>query len=128
MPSTTTVGNCRLEAAGESWDAVRVPRSVGCDAVAILGSRAGAALQDPYEGGMYFFIAPGSADAWESSAVPGARILGLGAHVVLPPPRRISGPGPHWRVCPVDGRLLTETAALRAALEDAATPRAEALL
>ncbi|TXR99730.1 hypothetical protein EAO73_27620 [Streptomyces sp. col6] len=126
MPSVTTIKSCRLESAGHAWDAVRVPRSVGSDAVSILGSRAGAALQ--YEGGMYFFIAPGSAATWKASDVPGARILGPGAHVVFPPPRRTSGPGPHWRVCPVGERLLTVTAALRAALEDAAAPRTEPIL
>ncbi|MFD3815074.1 hypothetical protein ACFWRZ_08405 [Streptomyces rubiginosohelvolus] len=121
MPSTTTIKNCRLEPAGDTWDAVRVPRSVGSDAVAILGSRAGAALQDPHEGCMYFFIAPGTADTWKAEDAPGARILGAGAHVVFPPPRRTQGPGPHWRICPGDDGLLTDTAALRAALEDAAS-------
>lgn len=58
MPSTPTIKHCRLEGAGEAWDAVRVPRSVGNDAVSILGSLVGAALQDPHEGCMYFFIAP----------------------------------------------------------------------
>lgn len=120
MPSTTTIKSCRLEAAGDTWDAVRVPRSVGSDAVAILGSRSGAALQDPHEGCMYLFIAPGTAAGWEPSDVPGARILSTGAHVVFPPARRTSGPGPHWRICPGDDGLLTDTAALRAALEDAA--------
>lgn len=128
MPSTPTIKHCRLEGAGEAWDAVRVPRSVGNDAVSILGSLVGAALQDPHEGCMYFFIAPGSAARWEPPDVPGARILGPGAHVVFPPPRRTSGPGPYWRVCPADDRLLTDTAALRAALEDAATPRTESIL
>lgn len=123
MPSTTTIKNCRLESAGDTWDAVRVPRSVGSDAVAILGNRSGAALQDPHEGCLYFFITPGSADSWKTSDVPGARILGSGTHVVFPPARRTSGPGPHWRICPGDDGLLTDTAALRAALEDAAAPR-----
>ncbi|GGS42116.1 hypothetical protein F2B00_03265 [Streptomyces parvus] len=121
MPSTTTIKNCRLEPAGDTWDAVRVPRSVGSDAVAILGSRAGAALQDPHEGCLYFFIAPGTADSWKPEDAPGARILGAGSHVVFPPPRRTQGPGPHWRICPGDDGLLTDTAALRAALEDAAS-------
>ncbi|RPK56273.1 hypothetical protein EES43_24835 [Streptomyces sp. ADI96-02] len=119
MSSTNTIKNCRLAGAGDTWDAVRVPRSVGYDAVAILGSRSGAALQDPREGCLYFFITPGSADSWGNSDVPGARILGAGSHIVLPPPRRTTGPGPHWRICPGDKGLLTDTAALRAALEDA---------
>lgn len=121
MPSTTTIKNCRLEPAGDTWDAVRVPRSVGSDAVAILGSRSGAALQDPHEGCLYFFIAPGTAAEWGPEEAPGARILGAGAHVVFPPPRRTQGPGPHWRICPGDDGLLTDAAALRAALEDAAS-------
>ncbi|WP_051878923.1 hypothetical protein [Streptomyces sp. NRRL B-24720] len=119
-PSIRTIRNCRLEGAGWEWDAVRVPRSVGLDALAILGGRSGAVLEDPLTAALYWFIAPGSRDDWD---VPGTRILAEDAHLVIPPHRRTQGPGPHWRVCPGDDEWVTEAAALQAALEDAAGPR-----
>lgn len=119
-PSTRTVGSCRIDGAGHEWDAVRVPRSVGYDTVRILGVRAGAVLEDPQEACVYFFIETGAALTWN---VPGTRVLARGSHVVIPPARRAQGPGPHWRVCPGDDQWITDAAALRAALEDAAGPR-----
>lgn len=120
-PSTRTVKSCRIDGAGHEWDAVRVPRSVGYDTVRILGTRAGAVLEDPQEACLYFFIVPDSALTWD---VPGTRVLARGSHVVIPPARRAQGPGPHWRICPGD-RWITDAAALQAALEDAAAPRPE---
>ncbi|GGT54728.1 hypothetical protein GCM10010207_63350 [Streptomyces atratus] len=110
---------CIIEGAGHDWDAVRVPRSVGFDAVTILGARSGAALHDPHEAVLYFLIAPGSASEWD---VPGVRILGETDHLVIPPARRTQGPGPQWRVCPSSDAWITETAVLKAALEDATSP------
>ncbi|MFF3123387.1 hypothetical protein ACFVRD_13670 [Streptomyces sp. NPDC057908] len=121
-PSIRTIRNCRLEKAGQAWDAVRVPRSVGLDALAILGGRSGAVLEDPLSAALYWFIPPGNAVTWD---VAGTRVLDEDAHLVIPPVRRTQGPGPHWRVCPAAEVWTTEAAALQAALEDAAGPRTE---
>ncbi|MFG2589038.1 hypothetical protein [Streptomyces sp. NPDC048438] len=107
-----------MEAAGGDWDAVRVPRSVGLDALAILGRRSGAVLED--RAALFFFIPRGTAADWD---VDGTRILGEDDHVVVPPDRRTLGPGPHWRICPGPDSWTTDAAALQAALEDAVSPR-----
>ncbi|MFJ8861531.1 hypothetical protein ACIRD8_24240 [Streptomyces sp. NPDC102451] len=119
-PSIRTIRDCRIAGAGGDWDAVRVPRSVGLDVLAILCSRSGAVLEDPLAAALSWFIPPSAAGDWD---VPGTRILGEGAHLVIPPPRRTRGPGPHWRSCPGEDAWVTDPAALRAALEDAARPR-----
>ncbi|WP_405753503.1 hypothetical protein OHA19_43230 (plasmid) [Streptomyces sp. NBC_00012] len=117
--SIHTIRDCRLEKAGRTWDAIRVPRSVGLSALAILGTRSGAVLEDPLSAALYWFIPVGDAAAWD---VAGTRVLAEDAHLVIPPVRRTQGPGPHWRVCPADETWMTEAAALQAALEDAASP------
>lgn len=118
-PSIRTIRACSLEEASHTWDAIRVPRSVGLDALAILGGRSGAVLEDPLNAALYWFAAPGTTATWD---VAGTRVLDQTAHLVIPPARRTQGPGPHWRVCPGDEAWTTEAVALRAALEDAASP------
>ncbi|MGW8948838.1 hypothetical protein [Streptomyces sp. NPDC055709] len=101
-------------AAGRTWDAVRVPRNVGLTALSILGSRSGAVLEDPGALVLYWFIPAGAAANW---AVTDTRALGAGSFVVIPPPRRTQGPGPHWRICPGDSAWKTDTSALKDALD-----------
>lgn len=120
-PTIRTIRDCRVEAAGGAWDAVRVPRSAGLDALAILGHRSGAVLEDPLSAALYFFIPRGTAADWD---VDGTRVLGEDDHVVVPPDRRTQGPGPHWRICPSVDAWITDPAALQAALQDAVAPRA----
>lgn len=107
-----------LRDAGYDWDAVRVPRSVGLAAMAILGTRCGAAIEDPLTaaGVLYFFTPVGTADGWE---VENTRALGFGSTVTIPPTRRTEGPGPHWRICPGEDGWLTDPDALAAAIADA---------
>ncbi|GHE73878.1 hypothetical protein GCM10018771_64800 [Streptomyces cellulosae] len=118
MPPTLmpTSGGCLLYACGESWDAIRVPRSVGLTAVGNLGPRCGAVAEDPAGLVVYFFTRCGTALTW---CVENTRGLGPGATVTIPPRRRTSGPGPHWRICPGDAGWLTDADALHAALLDA---------
>ncbi|WP_405804516.1 hypothetical protein OG729_04840 [Streptomyces sp. NBC_00210] len=118
-PTMQTAAGYELQAAGYRWDAVRVPRSVGLRALEILGTRSGAVIEDPHEPALYWFVQTGAAAAWD---LPDTRPLGMTQHVVVPPPHRVQGPGPHWRICPVDGQLITDVQALRAAVEDAAAP------
>lgn len=120
-PTIRTIKACGVEAAGGAWDAVRVPRSAGLDALAILGHRSGAVLEDPAAPALYFFIPRGTVAAWD---VDGTRILGADDYVVIPPDRRTQGPGPHWRICPVPDAWTTDATVLEAALRDAVTARA----
>lgn len=62
----------------------------------------------------------GIADGWR---VENTRALGEGSSVTIPPPRRTTGPGTHWRMCPGEDTWLTEPEALRAAIADAFGPR-----
>ncbi|MGC5394858.1 hypothetical protein ACPXCP_03800 [Streptomyces sp. DT20] len=118
-PRIRTASSCHGEEAGRTGDAVRVPRSIGLDALAILGSRSGAVLDDPLSASLYWFIPQGASVEWN---VPNTRTLEQKAHLAIPPVRRTEGPGFYWRVCPGEGAWVTEPAALRAALLDAFGP------
>ncbi|MFJ8995643.1 hypothetical protein ACIRQH_35210 [Streptomyces sp. NPDC102279] len=117
LPSTT---GWSLQDAGVDWDAIRVPRSVGASAVAILGTRCGAVVEDSMNGAVYFFTPVGTAEVW---TVDTTRALGAGSAVTIPPTRRVQGPGAFWLMCPGEDRWLTDPAALTAALADACAPR-----
>jgi hypothetical protein len=114
MPTTTPLPDSL------SMDAIRVPRQLGLAAMSILSTRAGAVVEDPVRASLYFFVPTGTATGWtveNTEAFPG------GAAAPIPPARRTSGPGPHWRMCPGEGDWLTDPAALTAALADAFGPR-----
>ncbi len=110
-----TSAGCSLIGAGQDWDAIRVPVSLGLAAMSILGARCGAVLEDPISSAVYYFVPRGTAKQW---SVPGTEPLGSGSNVAVPPLRRATGPGPYWRVCPGDDGWVTDAAALQAALED----------
>jgi hypothetical protein len=118
MPATRlpTAAGCTMHSAGQDWDAIRMPRSVGVAAMAILGTRGGAVVEDPLSAAVYYFVPCGTAADWN---VEGTRALGDGASVAIPPARCTAGPGPRWRVCPGEDGWQTDPAALRAAIEDA---------
>lgn len=99
-----------------TWDAIRVPRSLGLSAVAILGPRCGAVIDDPKAEALFWFVAPGSAAEWN---LDGTVALTSHRHTVAIPPLRLTqGPGPHWLVCPGEEGWLTDVRALEAAIED----------
>ncbi|MEU9556084.1 hypothetical protein [Streptomyces fumanus] len=100
-----------------TMDTIRVPRQLGLPAVRILGTRASAVVEDPVRASLYFFVPDGTAIGW---SVENTEALPDGAATPIPPERRTSGPGPHWRVCPGEDGRLTDPAALTAALADAA--------
>ncbi|WP_351232172.1 hypothetical protein [Streptomyces sp. NPDC002133] len=118
-PAARPQRDCVPIPAGRDWDAVRVPRSVGLTALSILGARSGAVLEDPGALALYWFVPAGAAADW---AVTNTRPIGRGTFVVIPPPLRIEGPGPHWRICPTDGTWTTQPGALQAAIEAALNP------
>lgn len=115
-PGVTPLGDCELVAAGKEWDAIRVPEQVGVRALEILGGRSGAVIEDPRGRVFYWFVPTGTAAEW---SVAGTRALGDHCHVSVPPDRKVAGYGPRWRITPGDGRMLTRSAPLRAAIEDA---------
>ncbi|MDT0609025.1 hypothetical protein RM812_02030 [Streptomyces sp. DSM 40712] len=97
-----------------------MPRQLGLAAMTMLGACAGAVVEAPVAGTLFFFVPTGTADTWDAEnthAVPG------GTRIPIPPRRRTTGPGPHRRMCPGDGGWHTDPAALRAAIEDAFGPR-----
>ncbi|WP_406410478.1 hypothetical protein [Streptomyces sp. NBC_01614] len=111
-----TAAGCSLHYAGEDWDVIRVPHSVGLGAMAILGARGGAIVEDPLSAIVYYFVPRGTSSDWD---VVDTRALGTGASVAIPPARCTRGASPRWRVCPGDDGWLTDPDALRAAIEDA---------
>jgi hypothetical protein len=120
MTSMRTSSACTLEEAGVTWDAIRVPMTAGLVAMGILGSRCGAVVEAP-SGCLYFFTPRGTASGW---SVETTRAIGAGGVVTIPPARRMAGPGPHWRICPIDGGMLTNPDALKAAIDEALSTRA----
>ncbi|MDX3507489.1 hypothetical protein PV755_00880 [Streptomyces caniscabiei] len=122
MPTValSTESVCTMQHAGQDWDAIRALKSVGLAAMAILGSRCGAVVEEASGTAVVFFTPCGAAADW---SVDHTQALEEGAAVAIPPARRTQGPGPRWRMCPGEGRMLTDAQALKAALEDAFGPR-----
>ncbi|PZT70213.1 hypothetical protein DN402_31865 [Streptomyces sp. SW4] len=118
--TTTPLPASTPRPAGHEWDVIRAPRQLGLAAMSILGTRAGAVVEDPQRASVFFFVPAGAAASWR---VQNTEPLPEGRTVPLPPRRRTEGPGPHWRICPGDGSWLTDPAALAAALSDAFGPR-----
>ncbi|MET7698717.1 hypothetical protein [Streptomyces sp. NPDC005485] len=102
QPSTHQV---RLMAAGEWWDAVRVPLTLGNTALEHLGDQTGAVIKDGYGSCLYWLISPGDPAEWHLAQV---KVLGPGSHVAVPPLHRVTGPGLYWQVPrhpPASGRV-----------------------
>lgn len=120
---TSGPAGTRIVAAGETWDAVRVGRFLGLQALERLGSVAGPVLVDPAARTMYFLVPAGSTSTWD---VPQSQALGETNHIVIPPAARQSPPGPYWLVN--SHRPLTSTTALGEALQTVQGPRVDPLL
>ncbi|MDT3395420.1 hypothetical protein RKE29_01935 [Streptomyces sp. B1866] len=103
--------------AGLAWDAIRIATPVGERALGVLRERTGAVVEDPGGGLLYWFIRHGAADQW--GPLGRLRVLGHGAHVVIPRFGITTGPAPHWRVQPRLGRFLTHPDRLHTALHHA---------
>ncbi|TGB13882.1 hypothetical protein E2651_07670 [Streptomyces sp. MZ04] len=104
-----------MVAAGVDWDAIKVVRSFGLQALDRI-AEPGAVVVDPSAAApaVYFFVRPGTTDGWN---VAQSTALSVTNHVTLPPESRVMPPGPYWLTSPADGRLHTDTATVRAALE-----------
>ncbi|HKR51527.1 MAG TPA: DUF6415 family natural product biosynthesis protein [Pseudonocardiaceae bacterium] len=120
----TWVTGMRLTPAGVEWDAVRVGRYLGVQAIGRI-ARPGAVAVDPAcaEPLLYFLLPAGSTEGWD---VPHTRPLGANAYVVLPPADKDSPPGPYWLVPPKCG--FTQAAMLKQALEEAVAVAASPVL
>ncbi|MCX5239847.1 hypothetical protein OG824_32060 [Streptomyces prunicolor] len=112
LPTSTSSTS---QAVRVTWDTIRVSRGLGLAAVAILGPRCGAVIDDPRSDVLDWFVAPGSAASW---SLTDTRALPSGRNTVIPPLRLTHGPGRHWIVCPGEEGWLTDIRALEAALED----------
>ncbi|MFE2518621.1 hypothetical protein [Streptomyces mirabilis] len=117
MPAGRTVS---LRPAGKWWDAVRVPRVIGLEALGRSGGR-GAVMEDPGGGLLYWLVPAGEASGRQTAE--GARILVLGdtTHVAVPGPQRTSGP--RRRVPPTRSNTLTDPSRLHNASAQAAALR-----
>ncbi|WP_328335752.1 MULTISPECIES: hypothetical protein [unclassified Streptomyces] len=109
-----------IAAAGQRWDAVRVPRFIGLQALNHLVGQEGAIVMDPGNRRVYFLVPPGTTRSWN---LPQTTALGETSHVVLPADDKEIPPGPYWLVSPRRGRLCTSTEALHNALRTVLGPR-----
>lgn len=108
-----------MRAAGQWWDAVRVPRRIGESVLATLGDTTGAVIEDPAGALLYWLVQPGTAAQWSLPPYCGVRVQGETTHLAVPGPQRTAGP--HWRVPPTPSRCLTPADTLGAALDTAVT-------
>lgn len=102
-------------------DLVTVPARQGLEAVDILRRgvgpvAVGPVLHDGAGGTVGFLVPPGTAEAWDVPGSACTRTDGRGLRVPEEPP--VSGTG--WLLPPADDAPVTDPAALRAALDQAA--------
>ncbi|MHC3474893.1 hypothetical protein ACYF6T_40285 [Streptomyces sp. 7R007] len=103
----TISGGMRLAPAGIAWDAIKVSRHLGVQAVEQIPHPGAVAVDPaPKEPVLYFFVPAGSAAVWR---VPQTKALTLDAHLVLPPDSKEAPPGPYWLVAPSHGLTAIET-------------------
>ncbi|MFI5775460.1 hypothetical protein ACIA74_45305, partial [Streptomyces sp. NPDC051658] len=102
----------RIAPAGQTWDAIRVPRFLGLQTIGELGNRARPVTMDPAAHLMYFLVPTATASTWN---LPQTTVLSARNHVVIPPQDKETPPGPYWQI--TSRRPLTDTAALHHALQ-----------
>lgn len=112
-PAVPSIAGYQVQAAGHTWDAVRVDAHLGRAALRTFAGRSGAVIEDPRESALYWFVPQGATVDWD---VPGTRALGLRQHLVVPGRERRQAPGPWWRIPPDAGGLLTDAVVLRGIL------------
>ena len=119
--TTAPAEGCGTPPEPEPCDLVTVPARQGLEAVDILRRGAdqeavGPVLHDGACATLGFLVPPGTAQAWD---VPGSACTqtdGRGLRIPAEPPVQGSG----WLLPPADGTPVTDPAALRAALDQAA--------
>lgn len=110
-----------LCAAGQWWDAIRVPEAAGFRVIDLLKESSrpvGPIIHDQYglEPRLYFLIPAGHSAGWDE---PDTVALGRGCHVVVPPYSRTAPPGLHWLYLPSRPRVFSDPDHLRRALRKA---------
>ncbi|MHA4813881.1 hypothetical protein ACXZ65_05940 [Streptomyces aculeolatus] len=102
--------------AGTHWDAVRVDRGLGLQALSVLGDSAGPVIQDPWGKILYFLVPAGSTRDWNvAHTVP----CGAG-HYVGVPALEAAERTLHWMIRPTGQKPLGgDPDTLRAALGSA---------
>lgn len=118
-------GTARVVGAGEHWDAVRVPFSLGRPAVDALGGACGAVINDSWGRTLYFLTTAGATVGWE---VQGTVPCGVTTYVTVPP-LNATDTGLHWLRPPTCDRVSIDPVQLCAALAASTAlmlgPRAE---
>lgn len=113
--------------AGEWWDAIRVPDTIGERALAFLGGHSGAVIHDTY-GTLYWLVTPGTAASWN---LRGVHVLtaaeGVATYLGVPPTHRLARPGTYWRVPFTQDWYLTDPWQLYKALVHSTLTESEAI-
>lgn len=112
LPWLPPDGTARAVGAGEHWDAVRVPFSLGRPAVEALGGDCGAVISDSWSRILHFLTTAGATAGWE---VQGTVPCGVTTYVTVPP-LGATDTGLPWLRPPTCDRVGTEPVPLRAAL------------
>ncbi|WP_405797317.1 hypothetical protein [Streptomyces sp. NBC_01506] len=105
-----------LTAAGDCWDAVRVPARYARGMLDRLGDTSGAVIEDLSSQCLYWLVRPGSADGWGLSPLY-VSVLGQNTYVAIPPINRTEGYRLQWAVPPTATRYLTPADTLHEALD-----------
>lgn len=104
-----------------------MPPYLGERVLVELGESCAAVISDPYANRLYWLICAGSAERWAFPEIAHIQVLGTASWVVVPPGDRTCPVWLHWARPVIDGRVLTDTASLHAALTsvvaDALGPR-----
>ncbi|MER7760750.1 hypothetical protein [Streptomyces sp. NPDC097619] len=108
-----------LTPAGRTWDAVRMPRSLGAEVRDHLRDQCGPII---VEGGVMTFLVPARTTA-DHQWPPQAETFGESTYITTPAEVRHTPPGPYW-LCS-QRRPLTPTSELHGALLAVTGPRPE---
>lgn len=111
--------------AWKGWEAIRVGRFYGLQALARLGTLGTVAIDPSATPGVYFFVQVGSTASWPKAPAGGA--VSVTADFEPPPEEWHTPPGVYWLVPPRRGAIkLTDALALLAALTEVIPDWAEA--
>lgn len=112
LPWIPPAGTARVVGAGEHWDAVQVPFSLGRPAVEALSGDCGAVISDSWPRTLYFLTTAGATAGWD---VQGTVPCGVTTYVTVPP-LNATDTGLHWLRPPTCDRVSTDPVQLRGAL------------
>ncbi len=102
-------------AAGEYWDTVRTPHTLGAAAITRLGDQCGPVICDPWTRIVHFLVESGCVRRWD---LPETVLCSESTYVAVPSPSADTT-GLHWLIAPTFSRCITDPDLLHLALRAA---------